>query len=576
MKIIHSVFSVTDMKKKGFIRLCFLSFVRGIFYILYINYIKEMMNCLINRQFREAYLSISLFILFALLQLIAKYSFDMLRNREVAALEAHVKKKYFDKLSRAKISELYQFSTSDILTRFDTEISQIVTFNAVTLIDIFSDVLMLLFIIIYIGVNNVFLLSFLFLTPFIILLTRRFGAKSRNEYKDGQDALMERNEFAKNVIDHSDHIRAYLAAPFFLTKHQKYEWKYTQHKRKEAFYNRIFWLANIAGYQCIYMLFYIVGGFLAFGGMFEFGIIVSLFVLLDPLINMIQSLANIAPAFYKAGISIAFYNDIIGLENGADKTTFPVSLDGQIAFHHLHYSYQNQKSDATVPILKDITMKFGIGQKIAIIGESGSGKSTLLKLLMGYDDKYEGSIYTNGTEARDLNLEMRKTIFSYLPQEERFLNETIENNVLNMIDADSDHSKMREKIRYYAAMAEVDQEIQDFPDSYQTMMENGGQNISTGQKQRICLLMALIKERPMLLLDESFSAVDPDTMLKIIDNIIRQKKCGMVVVMHTVYEAVLSRFDFIIIMENGRIVSSGEYDTVKYSPCYLKLEKQNT
>lgn len=557
------------MKKKSFIGLCFLSFARGIFYIFYINYIKEMMNCLINRQFQEVYLYIGLFILFAILQLLVKYIFDMLRNKEQAALEAHVKKKYFDKLSTAKISELYQFSTSDILTRFDAEISRIVTFNVVTLIDIFSDVLMLSFIIIYIGINNVFLLSFLFLTPFIVMLTKRFGVKSRNEYKEGQNALIDRNELAKNIVDYSDNIRAYLAEPFFIAKYDKYECRFTKHKRKEAFYNRIFWLANIAGYQCIYMLFYIVGGFLAFGGMFEFGIIISLFVLLDPLIIMIQALANISPAFYKAGVSIDFYNDIADLQDVTDKTAFLPSDDCQIAFEHLNYSYQNRESGIPVPVLENITMKFGIGQKIAVIGESGSGKSTLLKLLMGYDDKYEGIISINNIEARDLDLKILKELFSYLPQEERFLNETIEENVLNMIDAELDGSKMR----YYAAMAEIDKDIQGFADSYQTMMEDGGQNISTGQRQRICLLMALIKERPMLLLDESFSAVDPDTMLKIIDNISEQKKCGMVVIMHTVYEAVLSRFDSIIIMENGRIVSSGEYNVVRHSIHYQKLEK---
>lgn len=569
MKIICSIFNITDMKKKSFIGLCFLSFARGIFYIFYINYIKEMMNCLINRQFQEVYLYIGLFILFAILQLLVKYIFDMLRNKEQAALEAHVKKKYFDKLSTAKISELYQFSTSDILTRFDAEISRIVTFNVVTLIDIFSDVLMLSFIIIYIGINNVFLLSFLFLTPFIVMLTKRFGVKSRNEYKEGQNALIDRNELAKNIVDYSDNIRAYLAEPFFIAKYDKYECRFTKHKRKEAFYNRIFWLANIAGYQCIYMLFYIVGGFLAFGGMFEFGIIISLFVLLDPLIIMIQALANISPAFYKAGVSIDFYNDIADLQDVTDKTAFLPSDDCQIAFEHLNYSYQNRESGIPVPVLENITMKFGIGQKIAVIGESGSGKSTLLKLLMGYDDKYEGVISINNIEARDLDLKILKELFSYLPQEERFLNETIEENVLNMIDAELDGSKMR----YYAAMAEIDKDIQGFADSYQTMMEDGGQNISTGQRQRICLLMALIKERPMLLLDESFSAVDPDTMLKIIDNISEQKKCGMVVIMHTVYEAVLSRFDSIIIMENGRIVSSGEYNVVRHSIHYQKLEK---
>lgn len=426
-----------------------------------------------------------------------------------------------------------------------------------------------------------FLLSFLFLTPFIILLTKRFGVKSRSEYKEGQDALIDRNEFAKNIIEHSDNIRSYSSEPFFITKYHRLECRFTKHKRKEAFYNRIFWLANIVGYQCIYMLFYIVGGFLAFGGMFEFGIIVSLFVLLDPLIIMIQSLADISPAFYKAGISIDFYNDIVGLQDVTDKAAFPAPNDCQIAFDHLHYSYRNKKSGFSAPVLENITMKFGTGQKIAVIGESGSGKSTLLKLLMGYDDRYEGAIYINHIEARNLDLEIRKTMFSYLPQEEFFLNETIEDNIDKMVDADLDgskirakmHAKMRAKMRYYAAMAEVDKEILGFANAYQTVMENGGQNISTGQKQRICLLMALIKERPMLLLDESFSAVDPDTMLKIIDNISNQKKCGMLVVMHTVYEAVLSRFDSIIIMENGRIVSSGEYDVVKHSPCYQKLEK---
>lgn len=101
MKIIRSIFNITDMEKKSFIGLCFLSFARGIFYIFYINYIKEMMNCLINRQFQEVYLYIGLFILFAILQLLVKYIFDMFRNKEQAVLEAHVKKKYFDKLSTA-------------------------------------------------------------------------------------------------------------------------------------------------------------------------------------------------------------------------------------------------------------------------------------------------------------------------------------------------------------------------------------------------------------------------------------------------------------------------------------------
>ena len=112
-------------------------------------------------------------------------------------------------------------------------------------------------------------------------------------------------------------------------------------------------------------------------------------------------------------------------------------------------------------------------------GYVGSGKSTLLKLLMGYDDRYEGAIYINNIEARNLDLEIRKTIFSYLPQEERFLNETIEDNIDKMVDADLDGSKMHANMRYYAAMAEVDKEIQGFANSYQTVMENGGQNIST-------------------------------------------------------------------------------------------------
>jgi ABC-type bacteriocin/lantibiotic exporter with double-glycine peptidase domain len=569
-KIIRSVFDIAGMKKKSFIGLCFLCFLRSFIYILYINYIKEMINCLIAKRFQEVYIYIGLFILFALLQLTVKYVFDISRNKKQATLETNIKNKFFSKLNMAKLSELYQFSTSDILTRFDAEINQIVTFNIVTLIDFFSDIFMLLFIIIYIGLNNVFLLSFLFLTPFIVLLTKRFGAKSRNEYKNGQNTLINRNEFAKNIIDYTENIRAYSAETFFISKHNKYENEFTKHKKKEAFYNRINWLANIAGYQCIYMLFYIVGGFLAFDGMFEFGIIISLFVLLDPLIIMIQSLAKITPSLYRAGVSVNFYNDIVGLQDVIGKKTLPTLNNYQITFDHLSYSYKNKKLNHQIRVLENISVHFGIGQKIAIIGESGSGKSTLLRLLMGYDEGYEGNLNINHVEIRDLDLKTLKKIFSYLPQDERFLNETIENNIDKMVDGDLDSSK----IRYYAAMAEVDKDIQSLVNSYQTKMENGGQNISTGQKQRICLLMALIKERPMLLLDESFSAVDPGAMLKIIDNISEQKKCGMVVVMHTVYETVLNKFDSIIIMENGRIVSNGEYDVIKHDPNYQKLEKR--
>lgn len=117
-----------------------------------------------------------------------------------------MKKKYFDKLSRAKLSELYQFSTSDILTRFDAEISQIVTFNVVTLMDIFSDALMLSFIIIYIGANNAFLLSFLLLTPFIILLTKRCRtdfADIQNKKESGGNRQWQRR-FLRNWVENTN------------------------------------------------------------------------------------------------------------------------------------------------------------------------------------------------------------------------------------------------------------------------------------------------------------------------------------------------------------------------------------
>lgn len=227
-------------------------------------------------------------------------------------------------------------------------------------------------------------------------------------------------------------------------------------------------------------------------------------------------------------------------------------LSGQISFQQVDFLYSNTGIQA----LKDFSLTIEPGQKVAIVGRTGSGKSTIVQLLMRMYDPTNGHILLDGIDIRQIDLKTLRDQVSYVPQDGFLFSDTIANNISFGI------SKMdMEKVQAAAKAAAVDNEIMSFPKGYETLVGERGVTLSGGQKQRVSIARALVKETPLLILDDSLSAVDTRTERDILGHIDSyMKNRTSIVITHKVLS--LAAFDNIVVLSEGKIAESGTHSAL--------------
>ncbi|MDB5197321.1 MAG: transporter [Flaviaesturariibacter sp.] len=226
-----------------------------------------------------------------------------------------------------------------------------------------------------------------------------------------------------------------------------------------------------------------------------------------------------------------------------------VTISGKISFQNVGFVYPNTGIQA----LKDFTLDIEAGQKVAIVGRTGSGKSTVVQLLMRMYDVTSGAIYLDGTAIQTIDLKSLRNAVSYVPQDGFLFSDTIEQNISFGLNKTKEGA-----IRQAAKAAAVDTEITSFPKGYETLVGERGVTLSGGQKQRVSIARALVKETPILILDDSLSAVDTKTEREILGHIDSYMK-GRTAISITHKVLSLSNFDRIVVLEGGRIAETGTH-----------------
>lgn len=227
-------------------------------------------------------------------------------------------------------------------------------------------------------------------------------------------------------------------------------------------------------------------------------------------------------------------------------------IEGRITFNHLTFAYPNQEE----PILSDITFEIKPGETIGIIGPTGSGKTTLVDLLVRLYNVKSNEILIDNHDIMRLPIRKLREAIGYVPQDNFIFSDIIERNIsFSQDDIDKD------QIEQMAKYSDVHDNIIDFPDRYMTMVGERGVTLSGGQKQRISIARALLKKPQILILDDSFSAVDTKTEEAILNNLnLLNLRQTMIIITHRI--STVKRLDRIVLIDEGRIEAVGTHESL--------------
>lgn len=257
-------------------------------------------------------------------------------------------------------------------------------------------------------------------------------------------------------------------------------------------------------YTCILLISWL-GAKMIVGGSLSTGQLMSLFTYV---INILMSLMMLSMVFVMITMSRASGERIAevieersDLQNGVNPVT--QIKDGSIAFRNVSFSYQN---DTEKEVLQDINFSIASGETIGILGGTGSAKTSLVQLIPRLYDVTEGSVEVGGLDVRQYDIESLRNEVAMVLQKNVLFSGTIEENLRW-----GNKEASKEEIIRVCQLAQADEFIQNFPEKYDTYIEQGGTNVSGGQKQRLCIARALLKKPKILILDDSTSAVDTKT-----------------------------------------------------------------
>ena len=238
------------------------------------------------------------------------------------------------------------------------------------------------------------------------------------------------------------------------------------------------------------------------------------------------------------------------------------NVRGSIEFRNLSFRYPDGEFDA----LSDISFTIAPGENVGLVGRTGSGKTTLVDLILRMYNVPDGTLFIDDQDVNTVSIHSLRENCAYVPQDNFLFSDTIENNI-----AFSAGSPDHDNVSNAARMADVDSNIQEFTLGYGTVLGERGVTVSGGQKQRISIARALMKNAPILILDDSVSAVDTKTERTILDNL-RTTRAGKTTILIAHRISTIEKMDKILFIDDGRLAACGKHDEL-YETCpdYRKM-----
>ena len=506
---------------------------------------------------------------------VASMCFGMLAGKfasqAAGGLCSNLRDAMYARIQTFSFSNIDHFSTSGLVTRMTTDVTNIQ--NAVIMvlrmairapITIIASIVMC--VIISPSLSLIFVVALICLAIVLVLVNVTVNPIFNEVFDkyDNLNASVQENVSAIRVV------KAFVREDYEDEKFQKASGEiydmFVKAEGRLAINNPVLMLIL---YGCIIALSWFGANFVV-DGIITTGNLSSLFGYVMQMLMSLMILSMIIVQITMSQASVRRISEVLTEEPDITDPEDPVMEvpDGAVDFNHVSFSY---KSGTGERVLQDIDLHIHAGETVGIIGGTGSGKTSLVNLISRLYDVNEGSVCVGGHDVREYDLDtLRNKVAVVLQKNELFTGTVLDNLRWGNKDA------TLEECKHACDLAGASEFVETLPNGYETMIEQGGTNVSGGQKQRLCIARALLKEPKVLILDDSTSAVDTATDARIQDALTNDlPEMTKIIISQRVSS--LASADRIIVLEDGRVTAFGTHDELmKQSEMYHDIYEQQT
>ena len=487
------------------------------------------------------------------------------------SIEKELRNDMFAHLEKMDVEYYNEHKTGDLMTRFTSDLNAVRMSIGPAVIAVFDASVMTVMVIFqmmyYVSVK----LTLITIIPMLFILFGEiyYGKMIRPLFTERQEAVSDLTDYVQESFSGIRVIKA-----FVREKSQRYRFL----KENQNTMDKNLKIAKIQsvviplldvliGLSSLLTLIY--GGYLALLGDITLGRFVAFNQYINMLVWPMLACGDSVNMFSQGAASIRRIQDIFESQpeiHDSEQTKAVDEISGEITFHHLTFIHRGHSE----PTLSDITLHVPAGTTLAIIGRTGNGKSTLVNLLLHLYNTKPGMLFIDGKDINTIPLKTLRENIGYVPQDNFLFSDTLKSNIA----FGTDNMDM-ERITSATQAACIHENIVQFPDGYETIVGERGVTLSGGQKQRSSIARALMKNAPILILDDALSAVDTDTEEHILTNL-KKNRAGKTTILIAHRISTIQNADIIMVLENGTAAEIGNHASLmeKHGIYYDMFEKQ--
>ena len=467
---------------------------------------------------------------------------------------ANLRKRLFNRIQAFSFANVDKFSTASLVTRLTTDVNM--TMNVYRMLIhmcIRSPFMLIAGSIMAFTINKKLAVVFLVAIPVIAFSILFISVKAHPRFEkmmkkfDKMNAAIQENLIGIRIV------KAFVRGNY---EEEKFNQAAEDVKKAQVHAEKLIILMmpimQLVMYSTMICVMWLGGRQVAWGQMLS-GELISFFTYVTQVLSSLMMLGMVFVSLVMVKASkkriVEVLDEIPEIENPENPIT--TVKDGSVQFENVFFSYNKKKDNC---VLKDVSVNIKSGQVVGVIGGTGSSKTTFVSLIPRLYDALEGSVKVGGVDIRNYDLQTLRDSVAMVLQKNVLFSGTIKENLRWGKEDATD-----EELERVCKLAQADEFIQSFPDKYDTYIEQGGTNVSGGQKQRLCIARALLKKPKILILDDSTSAVDAKTD-KLIRKAFKEEIPNTTKIIIAQRIASVEDADKIIVFENGEINGFGTHE----------------